>query len=70
MSLIRNIVQEALATGYLTIEAEEQLRQMLATKYDQEDFNAFMTLQQAAMAGRVKQESREYFARGLRAIYS
>lgn len=59
MILIRNVVQEALSTGYLTIEAEEQLRQMLAKKYDREDFKAFMALQQAAMAGQVKQQSRE-----------
>lgn len=59
MILIRDLVQKALSTGYLTVEAEEQLRQMLAKKYDQEDLNAFMTLQQAAMAGVVRQQSRE-----------
>jgi hypothetical protein len=59
MFLIRNVVQEALSTGYLTIEAEEQLRQMLTKKYDREDLKAFMTLQQAAMAGQVRQQSRE-----------
>jgi hypothetical protein len=59
MILIRNLVQQALSTGYLTIEAEEQLRRMLATKYELEDLEAFMTLQQAAMIGEVKQQSRE-----------
>lgn len=59
MLMIRNVVQQALSTGYLTIEAEEQLRQMLAKKYDREDLTAFMSLQQAAMAGLVKQQSRE-----------
>lgn len=59
MLLIRNVVHEALSTGYLTIEAEEQLRQMLSKKYDLEDLKAFMILQQAAMAGQVKQQSRE-----------
>jgi len=59
MLLIRNVVQQALSTGYLTIEAEEQLRQMLTQKYDLEDFKAFMSLQEAAMAGVVKQQSRE-----------
>lgn len=59
MVLIRDIVQKALKTGYLTIEAEEQLRQLLTTHYDLEDFNAFMVLQEAAMIGQVKQESRE-----------
>jgi hypothetical protein len=59
MNLIREIVQQAIATGYLTVEAEEQLRQLLSNKYDWEDFNAFIRLQQEAMEGRVKQESRE-----------
>ena len=59
MVLIRDIVKKALKTGYLTIEAEEQLRQLLTTRYDSEDFNAFMALQEAAMRGQVKQESRE-----------
>ena len=39
--------------------AEEQLRQLLSRRYGSEDFNAFMLLQQAAMQGQVKQESRE-----------
>ncbi len=59
MNPICEIVQQALASGYLTVEAENQLRQLLATKYDWEDFNAFIRLQQEAMEGRVKQESRE-----------
>lgn len=58
MALIREVVQQALMTGLLTIEAENQLRQLLSAKYDQEDFRAFMTLQRAAMSGSVKQESR------------
>lgn len=59
MALIRDVVQKALKTGYLTIEAEEQLRVLLTTRYDLKDFNAFMTLQEAARTGQVKQESRE-----------
>jgi hypothetical protein len=58
MGLIREVVQQALATGLLTIEAENQLRQLLSSKYDREDLRAFMTLQNAAMCGSVKQESR------------
>lgn len=58
MSLIRQIVQEALASNYLTIEAEEQLRQLLRSKYEKEDLNAFMKLQFAAMEGCVSQKSR------------
>lgn len=59
VELIREIVQQALKTGYLTIEAEEKLRLMLKRKYEVEDFEAFILLQQAAMLGKVKQESRE-----------
>ncbi|RAM49770.1 hypothetical protein BLD44_024850 [Mastigocladus laminosus UU774] len=59
MIRIKDVVQKALSTGYLTVEAENQLRQLLTTQYDLEDFNAFMSLQEAAMTGKVKQESRE-----------
>lgn len=59
MMLIREIVQHAFATGYLTIQAENQLRQLLRSKYDANDLKAFMQLQQAAMSGSVRQESRE-----------
>ena len=59
LSNIREVVQQALSTGYLTVAAEEQLRGLLTTKYGMEDFNAFMQLQQAAMLGQVRQESRE-----------
>lgn len=57
--LIRDIVQQALKTGYLSIEAEDQLRQLLRNKYDSEDLKAFMILQHAMSAGHLRQESRE-----------
>ncbi len=59
MVSIRELVQEAIASGYLSLKAENQLRQRLATKYDFEDFQAILELQDAAMAGKVRQESRE-----------
>jgi hypothetical protein len=60
MSLISKIVQTALATGYLTVDAEEQLRhQLQMTKYGLEDFEAFITLQTEVMEGRVKQQAWE-----------
>ena len=62
MKLIREVAKQALKTGYLTLEAEENLRRMLKSKYDLEDFEAFIDLQQAAMLGMVKQESRELLA--------
>ncbi|NMG58164.1 hypothetical protein E1H12_06405 [Geitlerinema sp. P-1104] len=59
MVSIRELVQEAIASGYLSLKAENQLRQRLATKYDFEDFQAVLELQDAAMEGKVRQESRE-----------
>lgn len=59
MVLIRDVVKQVLGTGYLTLAEENQLRSLLRTKYDIEDFNAFMTLQEAAMNGLIKQESRQ-----------
>jgi hypothetical protein len=57
MVLIRDLVQQVLVTGYLTLAEENQLRSLLKTKYEIEDLNAFMSLQEAAMNGSVKQES-------------
>ena len=62
MELIREIVKQAINTGYLTLEAEEKLRGMLKNKYELEDLEAFIDLQQAAMIGLVRQESRELLA--------
>ena len=59
--LIREIVQQALTTRYLTREAEDQLRQLLKSKYDSQDLRAFMQLQNAVMEGQVQQESRPFF---------
>jgi hypothetical protein len=55
---ICEVVEQVLAVGVLSIELEEQLRLLLAKKYDREDFWAFMRLQEAAMVGAVRQESR------------
>ncbi len=60
MTLISTIVGKALETGYLTVEAEEMLRQQLQmTKYGLEDFEAFITLQKEVMEGRVRQQALE-----------
>ena len=59
MISIYQIVQQALSSGYLTLAAEEQLRELLKTHYDTQDFEAFMLLQEAAREGFVTQESRE-----------
>jgi len=65
MSLIREIAKQALDAGYLTLEAEERLRIRLKNKYDLEDLEAFIDLQQATMLGIVRQESKEIFAANL-----
>jgi hypothetical protein len=52
-------VTQAIDTGYLSREAEDNLRRMLTTKYGDDELAAFIRLQQAAMMGRVRQESRE-----------
>lgn len=59
MERISDLVQQALQTGYLTLAAEEQLRRLLQMKNAPEELLAFMQLQQAAMEGIVRQESRE-----------
>jgi hypothetical protein len=56
---IREIVFQVLQAGYLTVETEEQLRQLFATRYDLDDIEALTRLQQAATTGRVKQQSRD-----------
>ncbi|WP_437126740.1 hypothetical protein [Planktothrix tepida] len=60
MNKINLIVETCLETGYLTVDAEERLRNLLqTTKYSMEDFHAFFKLQEAVIEGLVRQESRE-----------
>jgi hypothetical protein len=59
MSTICEIVQEVLQSGYLTVEAEEQMRRLFVLQHDLEDIEALTRLQQATMYGRVKRQSRE-----------
>ena len=57
---VREVVKQAIAAGYLSWEAENEMQKIFASaKCDLEDLNAFMSLQLAAMAGRVRQESLE-----------
>ncbi len=59
MVLIRDVVQHALSTGFLSISDEHQLRLLLQSRYEPEDRTAFLHLQRATMEGFVRQESRE-----------
>lgn len=62
MVTIHQLVQQTLEQGYLTIDVEQQLRNLVqTTKYGLEDMNAFVNLQIAAKDGHIKQESRERF---------
>lgn len=60
MSKICEVIEHSLKTGYLTQDAEEELRQLLqTTKYGVSELNAFAQFQYAAMQGSVRQQSRE-----------
>lgn len=59
MTRIRDIAQQVIVKGYLSLEDERKLRSLLNKKYDLDDFKAFMNLQWAVMDRRVKQESLE-----------
>ncbi|WP_034936256.1 hypothetical protein [Gloeocapsa sp. PCC 73106] len=59
MVLIRDIAHNAITTGSLSLANEQKLRLMLKQKYEQEDLEAFMNLQQAVILGKVKQQSRQ-----------
>lgn len=63
--MIRKIVEEIFATGYLTISAENRLRELLQVQYDTEDMHAFMSLQDAVMSGNIRQESWELHKKSL-----
>ena len=64
MSLISQLVHQALSTGYLGIESENKLRALLTESYGKDDFYAFRKLQDAVMRGSVRQESRELLLSG------
>jgi hypothetical protein len=59
MTSIREIVQQTLNTGYLSLEAENQLRCLLKAKPEVEEVKVFATLQYAAAEGQIRQQSRE-----------
>ncbi|MGB0562616.1 MAG: hypothetical protein ACPGVO_12565 [Spirulinaceae cyanobacterium] len=70
-SSIQAIVRQALNTGYLSLQSENQLRQLLrTTPCDGEALWAFTRLQTATMEGEVIQQSRQQFteARSLKPL--
>ena len=59
-----DLVQQAFASGYLSLEAEDHLRKLLRSKYSPDEMKEFMRLQFAVVSGRIRQESRELARRG------
>jgi hypothetical protein len=57
-SLMKEIIQQALNTGYLSLAAQNQIRLLLQSDYDSEDLDAYIMLQRAVVAGDVKREPR------------
>jgi hypothetical protein len=56
--MIRALIESAFETGYLSVESEGLLHQMLATKsYQPEDLAALSTLLDAVRAGSIKREA-------------
>ncbi len=56
--MIRALIESAFQTGYLSVESEGLLHQMLATKsYNPEDLADLSTLLDAVHAGRIKREA-------------
>ncbi len=56
--MIRALVESAFQTGYLSVESEGLLHQMLATRtYQREDVTALKRLCDAIRAGLVKREA-------------
>lgn len=58
MVLIKEIVQQALKAGYLSVADQNRIQVLFQKSYDSEDLDAFIILQRAVAAGDVKQESR------------
>ncbi len=57
MIMIKEIVNQAIALGYLSVKAQNQIRNLMQSNYDSEDLDALIILQRSVMSGEVKQES-------------
>ena len=56
--MIRTLVASAFQTGYLSVESEGLLQQVLTTKcWKQQDLSALATLYNAVRAGQIKREA-------------
>jgi hypothetical protein len=58
MIMIRTLIASAFQTGYLSVESEGLLYQVLATKcYQSDDVQALETLREAIRKGEIKREA-------------
>ncbi|MBD2163658.1 hypothetical protein H6G04_04485 [Calothrix membranacea FACHB-236] len=57
MIYMKEIVEHALTTGYLSVAAQNQIQSLLASDYDSDDLDAYIILQRAVVAGDVKKEA-------------
>ncbi len=56
--MIRTLIESAFQTGYLSVESEGLLHQVLTTKcYQSEDLPALASLYDAVRAGQIKREA-------------
>jgi hypothetical protein len=56
--MIRSLIESAFETGYLSVESEGLLHQVLATKcYQQEDMAPLASLYDAVSTGQIKREA-------------
>jgi hypothetical protein len=56
--MIRTLIESAFQTGYLSVESEGLLHQVLTKKcYKSEDLTAIATLYDAVRAGQIKREA-------------
>ncbi|MCC5637854.1 hypothetical protein LC593_18825 [Nostoc sp. CHAB 5844] len=55
---IKQIVQQAFRTGYLSIAEQNQIQVLLRRDYDSEDLDAYIILQRAIASGEVQRESK------------
>ncbi|WP_414529804.1 hypothetical protein [Nodularia chucula] len=56
--MIRTLVESAFQTGYLSVESEGLIHQVLATKcYRREDLAVLSSLYDAVAAGQIKREA-------------
>lgn len=59
MVLIRDLIQEALETGYLNGEIEGQMRELLEICPNDDDFEFMMELEPTLVTDRVQQQPRQ-----------